>query len=76
MQRNTIENSQKLTLFGSGGGVVFFAITQKVFELGSSNFLTFLTTHSYHLRLKAGLLNLLPEFSGILPKCLILPILD
>ena len=46
-------------------------MTQKVFELGSSNFLAFLT-NAHHLRLKAGLLYLLPESSGILPKCLIL----
>ena len=46
----------------SGG----FAMTQKVFELGSSNFLAFLT-NAHHLRLKAGLLYLLPESSGILP---------
>ena len=52
------------------------AITEKVFELESSNFLAFLTNTSPHLRLKAGLLYLLPESSRILPKCLILPVPD
>ena len=51
-----------------GGGSIsptvdFFAKTQKVFLLGSSNFLTFLTNTCP-----------LPESSDILPKCLILPI--
>ena len=56
-------------------GLSFFSITQKVFKLGISNFLAFLTLVP-HLRLKPGLLHLLPEPSGILTKFLILPIPD
>ena len=63
---------------GEGGGevVFFFAITQKVFELGSSNFLTFLTKTCPSLKAKYWTLHLLPESADILPKCLILPIPD
>ena len=58
---------------GRGGGkfdppLYFFAITQKVFKLGSSHFL------ATNLTSTGSSLN--AEFSGIQHKCLILPIPD
>ena len=47
--------------FGPPNAIVF-AITQKVFKLGSSIFF-----HAPQIRLKGGFLYLLPKSSGILP---------
>jgi len=56
-----------------GGGqfappIVLFAIAQKIFELGSSNFLAFLSNTYPSLKVKS--------WTFILPKCLILPMPD
>ena len=66
-----------------GGGVNPldpFTKTQKLFENNKFKFSVFsnylYNIHIPHFKLKTGLLYLLPQSSGILPKCLILPIPD
>ena len=63
MANSFISTLIRLRRGGGAGGI----------GLGLFKFFTFLTNTCPHFRLKAGILYLLPESSGILPKCLILP---
>ena len=67
---NSIEQLNPIT------PIVFLRLLKKYLSQEAPIFLLYYLTHAYHFGLKAGLLYLLPESSGILTKCLILPIPD
>ena len=77
-----IHTRKALTLFQRGRGGVFlgppltfFGYNSRSIGLRLFKFFTFLTNScSLTLWLKAGVLYLLPESSGLLPECLILPL--